>query len=327
MDFLINPNVRQYLYLYIAYAVIASILACFLLGELVASLCFLTTIVVITELYNMAQNEKTPDLQALSLTSKGWIFFAPTIAFFMILIINDDILSRTNYVTQKQQLQQTMGIIPTQHSHHRISGNKKSINYYYLTVNNINFHCKEEITDACDKVYQYKDKTATIYYQTNTKVGNLAYEIVVDNHKVYTFDNQLKFFEKQRYDENMRIAWFFILYFLPVFYFLVLYNDVIAQIPEMNEEKNRLYHISQKIDEPHQERKNATKRGKVDDLSLLNRILNIALLVLLIPFSLLLVIFVVVSIFNGKLIVCLFWSMILFIVYLAIRNRWQALKD
>lgn len=391
MDFLINPNVKQYLYLYIAYAVIVGILAYFLTGGMFAFTGAIATLYTSVELYNMVKHEKAPDLKAISLKSNFWMFFYPMMAFIMILILNHDILFRTeHYVTQKQQLQQTTGIVPAQSSYHRTSG-KGGRSYYYLTLNDIKFHCQEEITDACDKIYQYKDKTATIYYQSDTKVGNLVYEIVVDNHKVYVFENQLDFFKKQRNDENMRIGWFFILYFLPVFYFLILYNDVIAQIPEMNEEEKRQYDIEQQEikerNEPseqfkrlgilgfiatvigclffvsgltlllltglkistvitlilgggllyysikrtnqyelRQECKKESKRRKNEEISPLNKILSITLLVLFIPFALLVGIFVVASIFNGKWVAFLFWSVIFALVCMLIKNRWQALK-
>lgn len=167
--------------------------------------------------------------------------------------INQGVFFRDEFVLDKTQLTQITGIVPDTYTKRETDG-KNRRTYYYLTINNIDLHCSEEDYDDCDNVYTYKGKTATVYYQSGTKNGNLAYEIVVDGLPIYQFDNQLANFQNKRNEENRQYFWAFVLCFLPMFYFVYAHRQAVEYIDEMDENEKANYDLKTEFDNLNHER-------------------------------------------------------------------------
>lgn len=191
-------------------------------------------------LYKFTKNQKLKDKSDLKFNRWCFIFLI-IFAFFMLMF--DTVLSRRAFVEEPHKLKQITIVVPETYA--ESSGR---VVFKYLKVDNKHspFHCLEDFHDACMKIYQYHGKTATIYYQSNTKVKNLVYEIVVDGQRIYQFEQQLSAFKAQRKAENIEILWLLFLYLLPAIYFMKLYGRFIIQIPEMTDEEKKEYEIRNK---------------------------------------------------------------------------------
>lgn len=244
LDIFINPTPKQFFHLTIIYVVVAGILAYFLSGGMIAFMASVMSVHLIATAYHLQKVEKVRDKQKLL---KQWFHcFAIPFGLVFYLVMYSGFLFREEFVLQKDQLQQVSGVIPHEHTYESRRSGKSSRSFYYLTINDINFHCSEDDFDDCENIYAYKDKNATVYYQSDTKNGNLVYEIIVNDVNplvVYEFDNQLKSFQENRKKENLQFIFAFILYFLPAFYFLFLYRGMVAQLQEMDDDEKEIFDI------------------------------------------------------------------------------------
>lgn len=244
LNIFVNPTPKQYFYLTIGYVIIAGVLAYFLSSGIIVFMASIMSVHLIATAYHLQTVEKVRDKQKLS---KQWFHcFAIPFGLIFYLVMYSGFLFREEFVLQKEQLQQVSGVIPNKHTHESRRSGKSSRSFYYLTINDINFHCSEDDADDCENIYAYKGKNATVYYQSDTKNGNLAYEIVVNDVKplvIYQFDNQLKSFQENRKKENTQLIFAFILYFLPAFYLLFLYRNMIAYLQEMDDDEKEIFDI------------------------------------------------------------------------------------
>ena len=142
----------------------------------------------------------------------------------------------------------------------------------FLNINNLEFHCQEDRMNSCDDIYRFHGKTATIYYQSGSSVGNLAYEIVVGNQTIYQFDKQLKSFQNTRKKQNHHLIWAFILFGLPSLYFYYLSKGVLSQVQVLTKEEE------QELNRKENDYKLPTPSGK--------RIFTIILVIILMFFGL-----------------------------------------
>lgn len=226
--FLIHPTPRQLFYIIFAYLVITIILGYFLVSP------FILFIVCISAIFTL--NGASSLLKPYQSIGKFDLIFIP-IGLVLFLLSDTHILKQQDFILDKSQLQYITATVPEHKNTIKVVKTNARTVYtaeeHYLTINGSNFHCREYTTDLCEKIFDYKNKTATIYYQANSSVGNLVYEIVVDGQAIYQFDQQLAMFQKQRFIENS--SWFFaiLLYIIPLIYLFYLYNQA---IPIRNQE-------------------------------------------------------------------------------------------
>lgn len=242
LDIFVRPTPKQFFYLVIAYVMVAGILAYFLSGGRIALFASLMSVYLIATAYQLQKVDKVRDKEALS---KQWLyFFGIPFGLLCYAVFYDGLLFKEEFVLQKDKLQQVSGLVPKTHTYESRRSGKSSRSFYYLTINNVKLHCSEDDADDCEKIYAHKGKTATVYYQPETKNGNLAYEIVVNDTKpivVYSFDNQLTSFQENRKKENKQLFFAFILYGLPAFYLLFLYRRVVEQLQEMSDDEKVIF--------------------------------------------------------------------------------------
>ncbi len=260
LSLLVRPTPKQLYYISIGYVVIASLLGYFLSGWLIALMGAFGGLQIINSVRELNQQDKLRDKQK---SKKEWfVYFSIPFAIIFYLVFYGGVLFREDFVINKNELSQTTGIIPANSTKKETGSGKSRRTYYYLTINDINLHCSEDDYDDCDKIYTHKDKTATVYYQPDTKNGNLVYEIVVNNTKIYTFEEQLTKFQYKRHQENRQFFWAFILYFLPAFYFIFAHRSAVEYIDEMSEDEKEEYDTQLKIKE-YKEKIEQTKKQRV----------------------------------------------------------------
>lgn len=239
-----NPTPNQYFYLMIAHIVISTFFGYFFLSPVVfivsAGILLFEIFFIGLSIYNLEKARSIQKLRKLQ-----WTFLSTAL---VLLIFSTEqtfhkVVFRQELATNKTQLKTVSGIIQGRSTLEYGSGKHQGASHY-LEIGNVSFlHCRENIRDSCDKVYPYKGKTATVYYLPTYTTGNVVYEMIVDNQKIYDFDTQLKLFKKERLKVNMEVFWVFVLFSLPLFYFFKIHYKTILQIPEMNDEEKMAYDI------------------------------------------------------------------------------------
>lgn len=220
-SFFLDPNPKQFFYLILAYSILVLPISYMTIDHLLAIVSSAGLIALLTYVYQFQSQEKIQDQKI--------VYFIPSLIVCGYLILYGGILFRGNLVENKQQLQQVTGIIPSESKYVRGHG-KGARSRDYLVINSTHLHCAEDEMNSCEKMYQYQGKTATVYYQADSHVGGLAYEIVVDNQKIYTFEQQLNTFKQHRQNENKKLAWAILLFLLPSIYFYILSRDVLGYV-------------------------------------------------------------------------------------------------
>lgn len=241
LNIFVRPTPKQFYYLVVAYVVITVVLGCFLSDASIVFLVALMSIFVIVSAQNMQKTDKVRDKQKLQ--KQSFFCFGMAFALFLYLVFSG-FAFREEFILKKDELQQVVGTIPKKHTHEHERVARSTRNFYYLTIGGVKLHCGESDFDDCEKMYDYQGKRATVYYQPETKNGNLAYEIVVNDTKpivVYSFDSQLTSFQENRKKENTQLWFAFVLYVLPAFYLWFLYRRVAEQLQEMNDEEKAIF--------------------------------------------------------------------------------------
>lgn len=122
-------------------------------------------------------------------------------------------------IQTKDELSKKVGVIPEKRTRIYIGRTDQ----YFLTINNIHFSCgyaKRQY--ACQEVYQYHGKTATIYYKHFGKHSNIVYEISIDDKIIYQFDEQLSYWTAHSKSIKSGGYWSFALYGIPMLFFVIL---------------------------------------------------------------------------------------------------------
>lgn len=232
---LLHPTPKQLYHLTIAYVVLASVLSFFLAGWLIALMGVFGGLQIIASVKKLSEQDKVRDKQK---SKKDWlVYFSIPFAIIFYLVFYSGVLFREDFVLYKDGLAKTSGVIPEHSTRVETGSGKSRRTRYYLTINDVNLHCSEDDYDDCERIYTHKGQIATVYYQPNTKNGNLAYEIVVNHTPIYRFDAQLTAFQAERNKENLRFFWAFILYVLPAFYFVFIHRNAVEHIEEMDEDE------------------------------------------------------------------------------------------
>lgn len=229
MNFLTNITPRYFLYSAMLYFSIAIALGFWLTNILIPIFIAIAMPFVLLQMiaylnYKFAEKD--------TYYSFYFILFAVIIS-----LVNLGYVYMPSYITQKEKLQHTSGIIPQEATLDKGVG-KNSRDSKYLEVNDINFNCSENRMDACEKVYDFAGQTATIYYQYGAKTENMVYEIAINGNKIYDFDNQLYQFQKQRYKEVKELAWAILLYLVPSIIFIVIGHYI--DVPVITEAQKQL---------------------------------------------------------------------------------------
>lgn len=225
-----HPTPKQFFYLILGYIVASTVLSYLLISGMFSVMAIIGSLAMVFYAYSLTKVEKVRQNRSIFLT----LFLA--VIFYALL--SGNILSRKNFVLQKSQLSQTSGVIP-QSSTYVTGKRRSSSSREFLSINNLEFHCQEDRMNSCDDIYRFHGKTATIYYQSGSSVGNLAYEIVVGNQTIYQFDKQLKSFQNTRKKQNHHLIWAFILFGLPSLYFYYLSKGVLSQVQVLTKEEEQ----------------------------------------------------------------------------------------
>lgn len=238
---LLNPTLKQFLWLLCSYIIVVGIISFFLAGRELTVIATLAYIPLLVRVYKL---QKVRDKSQLKDTI--WvIFIIPCILLIWVGAFQHQI-TRKSFIHDKSQLKKITAIIPETYTDRLAEDKRHTSIKYYLTLQDmgtlkyVELQCAEHKEDYCERVYVYRGQVATVYYQPNTKYLNLAYEIVVNQKAIYRFDEQLALFKVQRTKENITLLWLFILYILPLFYIYRIYKNMIHYAEEMSDaEKQR----------------------------------------------------------------------------------------
>lgn len=227
INFIKQITAKQLFILGVLYTLIAVPLGFYLANSATAFLSLFCLVGLLWQLYDYQREITRQD-------NKFVFFYLPVI--FVIHLVMSGYFDRAEFITQKEQLQQTSGIIPQEATIIKKSSRRAS-DQRYLTINNINFNCLENKIDACYGVYDFAGQNATLYYQSGAKNGNLVYEINIDDKTIYQFDRQLAIFSKIREKENQEIFWAFVIYVLPSLLLYMISRYVVAGITIASQEQ------------------------------------------------------------------------------------------
>lgn len=143
-------------------------------------------------------------------------FFIGLIPFLVILtFFLGSTISYTKIIDDKNNLEQVSGTIPTEPSIRRVAKNRSSA----LVIDGVWLHCRYSDSNDCKKAYEYAGKSATVLYHANTSMGNVAYDIRVDNQVIYDFETQRAAFKAAQNQERRQWFFMFVLFILPTFWF------------------------------------------------------------------------------------------------------------
>lgn len=142
-------------------------------------------------------------------------------------------IARDKDVENKTQLEQVVGTIPATHT--EIKSRRSSSTF--VNIGDVAIHCSPSIYDDCEKIFQYKGQTASVWYQPNTSKGNLAYEIQVNNEPIYEFSQQKAVFMQYKNKKTHQWIWTFILLGFPPLILGWLDRQVRNSLPKMTHEE------------------------------------------------------------------------------------------
>lgn len=231
-SFFLAPNPKQFFYLILAYSIFVLPISYFMLDHFLTIMPAVGLFALLIYVYQFQTQEKIQDQKI--------VYFMPSLLICGYLIFYGGILFRGDLIENRQHLQQVTGVIPAASKYVRGHG-KGARSRDYLVIDGRHLHCAEDDMNSCEKMYQYQGKTATVYYQADSHVGGLAYEIIVDNQKIYDFEQQLQAFKQQRQNENKKVVWSILLFLLPSIYFYILSRGVLDYVHVMNEEEVKIF--------------------------------------------------------------------------------------
>lgn len=161
---------------------------------------------------------------------------------FIVVAIMLSLLSNpffnTDLITDKTQLQQITGIVPKE-SLYKPKVGKYGTSKMFLPLNNQLFHCRESTYDGCHLVYEYTGQNAKVWYQSNSEVGNLVYQIEINGKKVYEFESQLNKFKTYRNERIYEFIWTLLIFILPMLFFSWQSNRIYQTLPKMTTDEEQ----------------------------------------------------------------------------------------
>lgn len=222
---MLNITPKNFFYLTIAYTVVVIIFG-FWLAQ--SSIVFFSLLFGLLPALSVSFSYLFPQISPY----RNYFFWvAPVIVMVGFWLSGLDF--KNNFVENKNQLQQITGVIPATNT--EIKSRRYATSYVKIADTAI--HCSDSIYDDCAKIYPYKGQTATVWYQPNMRVGNLAYEIVVNNEPIYRFDMQKALFLQEKKVKVHEWLWTFILLGFPSILLGFLERKVINTKPKISKEE------------------------------------------------------------------------------------------
>lgn len=215
---------KTFFYLTIAYTVLVVILGIWLAEPYLIFIAFFILLLANVVSWRYLKPPIPP-----SATYYFWAIPIIAIMFFYAVgdIVNDKV------VENKTQLEQVVGTIPAIHTEVK----KRRSSSTYVNIGDVAIHCSFSIYDDCEKIFQYKGQTATVWYQPNTSKGNIAYEIQVNNQPIYEFNQQKALLMQYKSKKTRQWIWTFILLGFPPLIMGWLDRQVRKSLPKMTHEE------------------------------------------------------------------------------------------
>lgn len=226
----IKPTPKQFFYTSLIYAVVFPVVGVFIADPMVSA--FMLFFLILSAL--VTRNYLKPNI-----SSKGYNFFARNIPLLLIIgFIASCMTSGTFFakiIEDKASLERVSGTIPDEEFNHRVGKHSSSS----LLIRDTRLHCRYYDHDSCSKVYDYYGQTADVLYQPDTWVGNIVYEISVNNKKVYSYEDQLAYFKLEQRTNRRQWLLTFILFGIPSYWFYKHDKRLRKATPKMSFEKEQ----------------------------------------------------------------------------------------
>ncbi len=221
----IKPTPKQFVYTSFIYAIVFPVIGLFIASPIMAS--FMLLFFIFFAFGTMKYLKPIVPRQYYT-NLIGAVPFLIILIFFL-----HSTISFTEIVESKSVLEQVHGIVPNEPLNRRVGKNSSSS----LFINEIRLHCEYNERNSCSKAYDYSGQIADILYQPDTWIGNVVYEISVDDKKVYRYEDQLAYFKLEQRIE--RRQWFltFMLFGIPSFWFYRQDKRLRKNTPKMTVEQ------------------------------------------------------------------------------------------
>lgn len=224
----IKPTPKQFFYTSLIYAIVFPVIGVFIADPVTSA--FMLLFLVLSAL--VTRNYLKPNI-----SSKGYNFFARNILLLLIIgFISSCMTSGTFFakiIADKASLERVSGTIPDKEFDHRAGKHSFSS----LTIRDTRLHCKYDDSDSCSKVYDYSGQTADVLYQPDTWVGNVVYEISINDKKVYRYEDQLAYFKLEQRTDRRQWLLTFMLFGIPSYWFYKHDKRLRRNTPKMTVEQ------------------------------------------------------------------------------------------
>ncbi|WP_157073894.1 hypothetical protein [Moraxella oblonga] len=189
------------------YAIIALVVGFFIFGWMVL-LFFVFFMLISFDVHKKNQKKIGKNVIILIILFLGVFLFG----FYQ------DIKKHSNIIYKKENLYKIEGTIPKKPTRVAIGRTHE----YFLTLDNKHFYCGDDKRrHACQLMYEYYGKNATIYYQYGNN-HHRAYEIITDDKVIYSFCEQVDYFIKKQTIAKRKFIYFGVLYVMPLLLFIFL---------------------------------------------------------------------------------------------------------
>lgn len=222
----VEPTPKQFFCISLIYAVVFPVIGVFVASPVMSSFMMLAFI-----FFAFGTMKYSKPIVPRQHCYTNLIGFIPCLIILMFFLHSG--VSFTEIIEDERRLERIRGAIPNEPFNQRVGKNSSSS----LLINQIELHCKHNENDNCSRIYDYSGQIADILYQPDTWVGNIVYEISVNNKKVYRYEEQLAYFKQDQ--RTSRRQWFLtlMLFGIPSYWFYRQDKRLRKNTPKMTAEQ------------------------------------------------------------------------------------------
>ena len=234
----VEPTTKQFFCISLIYAIVFPVIGVFIADPMTSA--FMLFFLVLSAL--VTRNYLKPNI-----SSKGYNIITRIIPLVIIMGFIASCMTSgiffTKIIEDKASLERISGMIPDEKFNHRVGKHTSSS----LLIKGTRLHCKYYDHDNCSKAYDYSGQVADILYQPDTWVGNIVYEISVNNKKVYRYEDQRAYFKLEQRTSRRQWFWTFMLFGIPSYWFYKHDKRLRKATPKISIEKEQMLKKSQEL--------------------------------------------------------------------------------
>ena len=232
----VEPTPKQFFCISLIYAVVFPVIGVFVASPVMSSFMMLAFI-----FFAFGTMKYSKPIVPRQHCYTNLIGFIPCLIILMFFLHSG--VSFTEIIEDERRLERIRGAIPNEPFNQRVGKNSSSS----LLINQIELHCKHNENDNCSRIYDYSGQIADILYQPDTWVGNIVYEISVNNKKVYRYEDQRAYFKLEQRTSRRQWFWTFMLFGIPSYWFYKHDKRLRKATPKISIEKEQMLKKSQEL--------------------------------------------------------------------------------